>query len=190
MFILLVVIFFSTLKQLLFKINEMTAMVTMSLSLWVLPFTSTSLSQVIGFQIKSVLLPIGEVATPPGRQDPALHQPALVTCLAWPCVWLVLPMIMALAGSSVSHGSESRKGILNYRGEMMLKKETVYRCLFFFPHSEIFSYSLSFNSIKYGWLHFLRKCISLQSESWWNYPRRLLKKIYLSTAFFTEHVTE
>lgn len=89
-------------------------------------------------------------------------QPSITQCwaLALTVVWLVLSMIMALAGISLVHGSESRKGILNYRENWCLKRQQFTDVDFFF-HSEIFAYSLSFISIKYGWLHFLRNTISL-----------------------------
>ena len=115
----------------IYYLRGMRAMVTVSTSLWDLPFTSASLSQVIDFQIKSLPLSPVEGATPPGRQGPALHQPALATCSPWPCVWLVLPMIMALASSSVAHGSESRKRILNYRGKWCLKRQQFTDVYFF-----------------------------------------------------------
>lgn len=80
--------------------------------------------------------------------------------LALTFVQLVLPMIMALAGSSVAHGSEKRKGILNYREKWCLKRQQFTDvCFFSFFHSKIFSYSLFLISIKYGLLHFLRNFI-------------------------------
>lgn len=104
-----------------------------------------------------------EVATHPGKPGPvppsacAGHVLVLTLCLAW--VSHDYGSCWQLSGPWV----RKQKRNLELQGEMMLKKATVYWCLFFF-HSKIFSYSLSFISIKYGWLHFLRNFISLRRE--------------------------
>lgn len=114
------------------------------------------LSQVIGFQIKRLLISRIEEESPPSAS--AGHM------LAQTLVWLALSVIMVLVGISVVHGSESRKGILNYRENWCLKRQQFTDvCIFF--HSEIFLYSLPFISIRYGWLLFLRNSISLYTHS-------------------------
>lgn len=92
-------------------------------------------------------------------------------------------------GGPWDHGAESRKGILNYRGEMvLLKKATFHWCLFFPPCCKIFSNGLLFISNVFG-LHLLRKFIQLCNVLWWDNPRNtkiLWKKTVCSLTVYVK----